>query len=208
MQEIVPVSGTVRDEAISKAPEQVGDQVRAAETPSAGPDDPRPSPLDNPALREIMGQPFVERFQALMRQIEIAEDMIRRRSEREPQFAERFDRAFVMLRWCQPSVVTEAVYRAHVDELLNRIGRHEGLQPGTRAEVLTLLCIVGMDRGLSGSNLALFAQLFEECLGRPLPGLKNPETPGQTAKAHELLAELSRRLAQVWRDVTEGELAC
>ncbi|MFL6600744.1 MAG: hypothetical protein ACJ8R9_05380 [Steroidobacteraceae bacterium] len=208
MHEIVPVSGTVPNEGISKPSGEARDQGRAAETPAPRPNDPRSALLDNPALREIMGQPFLERRQVLMEQIEIAEDMVRRASERQPQFAARFERTFVMLRWCQPSVVTEAVYRAHVDELLNRIGRNESLKSGTRAEVLTLLCIVGADRGLSGSNLALFAQLFEAVFGQPLPGLKDPEIPKETAKAGELLAELSRRLAQVWRDVTEGEITC
>jgi hypothetical protein len=202
MPEIVPVSGPVRDEDISKPPGESGDAVRP-------PDDPWSALLGNPVLREIMGQPLLERLPALLQQIDIAEDMIRRASEREPQFADRFDGAFVMLGWCQPTVVTAALYRAHVDELLNRIGRNESLKSGTKAEVLTLLCLVGVDRGLSGSNLALFAQLFEQVFGQPLPGLRDLEIPKETAKTHELLAELSRRLALAWRDLNEkGELAC
>ena len=210
MDETLPISGPVHNEDVSKPLSKLGDCALAARmgVPNLA-EDPRDPQSDNFAVCEVLGGPLFERFHALMHQIEIAEELLHRASEIEPQFAARFDSAFVMLRWCLPVAVTDVVYRAHIDELLNRIGRNESLEAGTRAEVLILLCTAGVHKGLSSRSAALFAQLFEQLFGKPLPGSNDSEHPADTTGTHDLFVELSRRLAQSWRKVkAQGDHTC
>jgi hypothetical protein len=149
-------------------------------------------------VREVFGEDLTRGLETVLEQISIAEEAIRAAGIREPHLAPRFNEAFAMLRWWCPVSVTPLIYHSHVEELLARVSRNEGLEPGTKAEVLTVLSQVGIERGLGGAMRHLFATLFEELSEQPFPEPKEPELG---ADADQLFKEISQHLARGRRDM-------
>lgn len=159
-----------------------------------------PSSMEDPFVRQIVGEELTQVVEAALQHIEVAFAMVEEASTQNPQFERRYEESFELFRWCLPVRVTELGYRAHVRELLERLAREESLRGGTKAEVLTLLCSLGPDQPLDAATRVLLERLFEEVTQCPFPETKLEVTEALDHESSERYRELAQRMIQVWRE--------
>lgn len=106
------------------------------------------------------------------------------------------------MRWQLNCQATERVFRAHVDELLDRVVRGESLEEGTMAEVLMTLSDFSVREPMSSQPAALFDEVFNAIWREESPiGKSNLHEPWDGANA-QLLAELRMKLKVETRTLT------
>jgi hypothetical protein len=137
--------------------------------------------------------PFSDAVQSAFDQMAIAEREMHTYTEQFPECGDAIDQSFVQLRWTLGTIAPEAVYTAHVRELLMRVVDGKSLQPGTKAEVLMLLSESSMVAPLGARRAALYVELFEEFY--PDAFEKRPLTIHEpwAGSSSELLDELRRK---------------
>lgn len=130
-----------------------------------------------------------------------AEDEIDAAARRHPAAAEKIQRSFLLLRPTHPRMRSQALYRSHCRELLDRVARGEDTRPGTAAECCLALSETSLRVPLRSSAVGLYARMWR------LAGL--PPAPITDASEHyEALdgavidnneAWLRHKLRQDWR---------
>jgi hypothetical protein len=100
---------------------------------------------------------------------------------------------------CPPegmSALADAVYKAHVDELIGRAVGAEALVPATKAEVLTALHYTSLKSPLQRNAQVLYERLFLEIVpkARTHPELMQVLAPSWARAADDLLVEFRRKL--------------
>jgi hypothetical protein len=130
-----------------------------------------------------------------------AEDEIDAAALRHPAAADRIRRSFLLLRPAHPRMRSEALYRSHCRELLDRVAAGEDTRPGTAAECCLALSETSLRVPLRSSAIGLYARMWR------LAGL--PPAPITDASEHyealdgELIddneAWLRHKLRQDWR---------
>ncbi len=106
--------------------------------------------------------PFPDAVQSAFDQMAIAEQEMHAYTVQFPKRGDAVDQSFVQLRWTLGTIAPEAVYTAHVRELLMRVVEGKSLQPGTKAEVLMLLSESSLIAPLDARSAALYVELFED----------------------------------------------
>ena len=94
----------------------------------------------------------------------------------------------------------EAVYRAHVRELIGRSQRGESLDPGTEVEVMYALHLASLKAPLGVIPTTLYERLFHKTLPGRLTGDDLGRDPWPGA-CDELLATMRRKLTCKGRGV-------
>jgi hypothetical protein len=92
--------------------------------------------------------------------MEWAEDEIDAATRRHPAAADRIQRSFLLLRPSSPQMRTEAVYRSHCKELLDRVAAGEDTRPGTAAECCLALSETSLKVPLRTSAVGLYARMW------------------------------------------------
>lgn len=146
------------------------------------------------ALREVLDGPLCSAIEECFQRMEIAEEAINRFADDYPERRDEINRAFGSLCWQLPVRASDRVFRAHVEELLQRVVDRASLEEATRAEVLMLLSEGSLIAPLGPQRAALFVALFEEVWGEapPLGGEVVINEPWKGA-SNELLDELRRK---------------
>jgi hypothetical protein len=127
--------------------------------------------------------------------IEIATETIKRFVEAYPGHASALNRAFMSLRWEIPGPVPDELYRAHAEELLQRVLEHESLEVGTRAEALIALSKFSLRGPLVPQYAALSEKLFLEIFGpESIPGGGPMLQESWQGASEQLLNELLQRI--------------
>jgi hypothetical protein len=140
-------------------------------------------------------------LEPLFLNMEWAEEEITTAQERHPAAAERLDRSFRLLTPTHSLMSTEAVYRAHCRELLDRVARGEDTRPGTAAECCLALHDTSLKVPLKTSAVGLYARLL------PLAQIRLPEVGDALvhyealtgSRMDDLEAWLRAKLRQSWR---------
>lgn len=98
------------------------------------------------------------------------------------------------------------LYRAHCQELLERIELGEDTRPGTRAEVLAAMMVAAGAAPLGSEGLALVERLFGELLPVELERLLSGRvaTERWEGQVDADLVEARRKLAKPWRELRHG----
>jgi hypothetical protein len=120
---------------------------------------------------------------------------------RHPDAADRIERSFALLRPTDGLTRTEAAYRSHCRELLDRLAAGEDTRPATAAECCVALCETSLRVPLSTSAAGLYARMWR-LAGLPTVDLADAgehyeALEGSRIDEHE--AWLRRRLRQDWR---------
>ena len=137
--------------------------------------------------------PFSDAVQSAFEQMAIAEREMQAHTVQFPECSDAIDQSFVQLRWTLGTIAPEAVYTAHVLELLMRVIDGKSLQPGTKAEVLMLLSEGSMVAPFGARCAALYVELFDEFY--PDAFQERPLTIHEpwAGSSSELLDELRRK---------------
>lgn len=145
-------------------------------------------------LHELLGS-FGPAIEDCFRRMALAERALAQCCARHPRHAQRIDGAFRILSWRLPVRVTDSLYLAHVDELLQRVVYGHGVAEGTHAEVLVFLNSASLRAPLGQQAAALYAELFRSLLHTEalFENDKTPVEPWPGARA-ELLKTLCRDL--------------
>lgn len=152
------------------------------------------------AMRELFGE-AANVIESTFRQIEIADELIRKASRRHPHRAEPLRRSFLAMRWLLKSFsVTDELYTAHVTELVERVVSGEKLAPGTRAEALAALSHTSLKGPFTQQPSALFEELFCQIYPRRTQGEPRYFAEPWAGASKEILTDLRRQLAAPERD--------
>jgi hypothetical protein len=138
--------------------------------------------------------PAFEDMAEVFRRIKIADEAIKAFAKRSPFHESALDRSFLALRWQLPGTVPDRVYRAHVEELLQRVIAGESLVEGTRAEVMFALSGTTLIAALGQQAAALYKQLFSEIWGADSSFTQPVSREPWPGALNELLHELRRRV--------------
>ena len=117
----------------------------------------------HPAFMAAMG-PHSEYVQGFARRVDLAVEAIARACARQPDQSELINGAFAILVWRMPLPPTDGLFAAHIDELLQRVVEGTSVAPATRAEVLTILCMLSLKGPLDQPSAALMAILMRDLL--------------------------------------------
>jgi hypothetical protein len=136
-----------------------------------------------------------------------ADEEIEAALHRHPAATDRIWGSFLLLQPTQPLMRTEAVYRAHSRELLDRVARGDDTRPGTAAECCAALSEVSLRAPLRSSAVGLYARMWR-LAGLPPTALTDVSEhyealDGALIDDHE--AWLRRRLRQDWRVLPEPD---
>jgi hypothetical protein len=143
----------------------------------------------------LVGPDLGETIRDQTRQRELAMDVAVERMIRAARYFTFFPKLLPCLVWQLPARVTDQVYRAHVEELLDREMALQRLQPGTRAEVLTLVGSSVACGPVDADIANVFLVLCWEVLGDSFCAAHGlPRKPSWTPETWQLFQELSRRL--------------
>ena len=152
------------------------------------------------AMRELFGETATV-IESTFRQIEIADELIRRASRRHPHRAEPLSRSFLAMRWQLESFsVTDELFTAHVTELLERVVKGEKLASGTCAEALAALSHTSLKGPFTQQPSALFEELFRQIYPRWMQGEPSYFAEPWPGASKEMLRDLRRQLAVPERD--------
>jgi hypothetical protein len=144
-------------------------------------------------LKEIGAGGLLGTLQSALDQMAIAEQEIKRCTERFPGNRVDIRRAFVQLRWVLETPIPEVVYRAHVQELLTRVVNDQSLMRGTKAEVLMLLSHASQMAPLPTRHVALYVMLFDELYPQAFAGPPIVIQEPWRGASGELLEELRHK---------------
>lgn len=141
---------------------------------------------------DVLG-PITDAVQSAFDQMAIAEREMQAYTAQFPDCGDAIQQTFVQLRWTLRTVAPEAVYVAHVRELLMRVVERRSLRPGTKAEVLMLLSENSLVAPLGARSAALYVALFDELY--PDAFSDRPVTIHEpwAGSSSELLDELHRK---------------
>lgn len=148
----------------------------------------------HPLIRGVLGETVSSGIEALFRRFDIAEEAIKRYVRRYPDRTHVIDQAFGVLRWELGEPVVDELFRAHCEELLQRVIENKSLEDGTRAEALTALSYTSLRGPLVSQYAALAEKLFLEMFGSEAlggPAMLNEPWPGAS---QALLDELRQQL--------------
>jgi hypothetical protein len=127
--------------------------------------------------------------------MQYAEEEIEAMAQARPEAAQRIrTEGFRYIAWHPGTQVTEAVYRAHARELLERLVEGLDLRPGTRAECLMAMSGASQRAPLNATATRLALDLFQQVFGELAGDEPLPPEPYAGAAA-ELHAQLQRKLA-------------
>ena len=134
-----------------------------------------------------------------------ADEEIEAAQHRHPAATDLIGDSFVLLRPTQPLMRTEAVYRAHCRELIDRVAGGEDTRPGTAAECCAALSEASLRAPLRSSAVGLYARMWRAA-GLPPTALTDVSDhyealDGSLIDSHETW--LRRRLRQDWRVLPE-----
>ena len=158
---------------------------------------------ENAVATKLFGPQFVPRLLSTLDQIRTAELLVREAQQQHPESAALLNENLVQLQWWipEPEVFSDTLYRDHAQELLLRIIQCERLQPGTRAEVLSLLFMLAKRHSLTKQTGSLMESLSVEVF-KLRPSEPNWMIELQTdAERTQLLAELRDMLSSDWREL-------
>lgn len=159
-------------------------------------------------ILEILG-PIGTCLSDCFHRMTLAEQAIKRFCARHPRHAKRLNRAFGILNWYLPERVLDAIYVAHLDELLQRVVDGHSVSEGTRAEVLAFLSLASLRAPMGHQAAAAYAALFRELLGAEAQFEDDtyPVEPWRGAAA-EVVADLRRKLSvadRIYSEKGDGE---
>lgn len=152
---------------------------------------------DGPRLAEMMalvGGPTT--ILAAFRRMEIAEEEIAEAKRRSPRARKRLHEAFRFL--CPPEVLREksdALYRAHVRELLGRVKRGEPLEPGTDAEVLAVFSETSLRAPLASDFAHAMSVVFFRVFPDADPDMHTGRE-GWAGRTSEIIADVRRKVSR------------
>lgn len=153
----------------------------------------------------MLGEAACSAFESEFHLIEIAEQTIKRFVDRYPSHASLLNRAFLALQWQLRMPVRDELYRAHAQELLQRVVDHKPLEEGTAAEALVAISDISLRIPLVSEYAALAEKLFLEIFGPDAIG--GPDQPmfhePWLGALEELLNELRRRIRVPSRQLTQ-----
>lgn len=102
--------------------------------------------------------------------IEIADCAIREAIQRHPEAADRLNECFMLLR--PPSMMQPLFYRAHCDQLLERVACGGDVAACTDAELLVALADTSLKAPMNTEGASLYAYLFLHCAAEIDPPLR------------------------------------
>jgi len=159
----------------------------------------------NELVNELIDPRFSNALDRLFRAMEIAEEEITKAQERWPEKRKEIWDMFkyLGLGTCTiPEGYADQVYRAHCQEILERVVGGEDLRPGTDAECMVALCEMSQVAPLCFPAVCLYRKLFERRLRYdPSPEVASFE---EWTGSSELESELRKRLARE-RDCQKAE---
>lgn len=165
--------------------------------------------LNNPGVREILGEGISSLLDSTFAEIAIAEEEIA--AVRGTDEVDRDDPvwgAFLLLQPTHELMRTEFVYRAHCREILRRVSDGEDTRPGTDAEMSCAISDASMRVPLHGAVVLVQARIFHrtfpekfEQLGYDLDS--NEKVHG--AEADEWETTLRHKARQEWRKSTAAK---
>ena len=153
-------------------------------------------------LADLAPKEIVSTIARTFELMEIAEEEIARaRSTLKPKVlgsrerSERINQAFKALMPGALLNLTDAVYRHHCREIIDRADQGEDLRPGTESEVLHMLMQTSLRSPLNSSGQALYERLFKNIVGK-LPEDWEPTPEAWKGQADEMLHDARKRLAR------------
>jgi hypothetical protein len=199
----VPPSGQSRQRESRPESESVGDPGSpSSERPERS--DRKRSLLDEPIVREVLGEKLTFLLSVMSAQMQIADELWNDYGQRYPSHREKFHDCVRGLGLCLDVFPNAQVYANHVRELLQRVVDGESQAPATAAEVLSWLLKTGLESRLEPPRIALATRLFDQIIGAAaLPLAARQAVPVvEPAVVDATLSELRVELAQVSREVT------
>jgi hypothetical protein len=154
----------------------------------------------HPDVRALLGDSFLDAFESTMTIMGWGEDLIETMCRTHPEHADRIWHSFKLLRPTDDKMGTEAVYRSHCAEIIERVIAHEDTRPGTAAECCIACCETSQIAPLTAAGTGVYLRLWAKA---GLPGLddiaRDPYEAirGEVIDDHE--RELRRKLKQDWR---------
>lgn len=159
----------------------------------------------HPDVRTLLGDSFLDAFESTMTIMGWGDEQIEGMTRTHPEHADRIWHTFTLLRPTHERMGTEAVYRSHCTEIIERAIAHEDTRPGTAAECCIACCEASQIAPLTTAATGLYLRLWEKA---GLPGLDDitrepyEAIKGETIDDHE--RELRRKLKQDWRALPEA----
>ncbi|GEM29130.1 hypothetical protein NN3_01370 [Nocardia neocaledoniensis NBRC 108232] len=157
-------------------------------------------------LSAVAGSEFTQTLFAIFSQLEWAEDEIRRAQHRHPDVADVLHHSFPLLTATEERMATEFVYRAHAQELLDRVATGVSTKPGTSVEVVLSLMRASLVTPLNTTAFGLYVRMWRQA------GLPEVNGLGDDVSRHyeavnasgidEFEATARRKLAQSSRVLT------
>ncbi|MBF6290190.1 hypothetical protein [Nocardia cyriacigeorgica] len=149
-----------------------------------------------PILRELTGSEFTKSLLATFRQLEWAEDEIRRAQQAHPDVADVLHHSFSLLSATEERMATEFVYRAHARELLERVATGVSTKPGTSVEVVLSLMRASLVTPLNTTAFGLYARIWRQAGLPAVAGLGEHYEALNASRIDEFEAIARRKLAQ------------
>jgi hypothetical protein len=142
-----------------------------------------------------------QELDSILRSVVRAEEEIEAAHRRHPTAGDRIGRSLTLLRPTFALMRTEAVYRSHCWELLDRVARGVDTRPGTAAECCIALSETSLRVPLSTSAAGLYVRMWTLAQLPPVELADNREhyEALEGARIDELEAWLRTKLRQPWR---------
>lgn len=159
--------------------------------------------LDNPDVREVLGEGLVGVLESTFAHVKIAEEeIVKFRGTDEVDRDDPIWKAFPLLAATDDLMRTEFIYRAHCQEILRRVRDGVDTRPATDAEMSCGISHASMNVPLNGATVLVQARIFHRTYPEKFPLLgydldSNEKVHG--VEADELMHELRRKGQQEWR---------
>jgi hypothetical protein len=166
----------------------------------------------HPDVRALLGDSFLSVYESTMTIMEWGEDLIETMGRTHPEHADRIWHSFMLLKPTDKLMGTEAVYRSHCTEIIERVIAHEDTRPGTAAECCIACCVTSQIAPLTAAGTGLYLRLWEKAGLPALDGVSREPYEairGEVIDDHE--RELRGKLKQDWRTlpkVIEHKTGC
>ncbi|HEV3071879.1 MAG TPA: hypothetical protein VGY76_10700 [Solirubrobacteraceae bacterium] len=154
----------------------------------------------HPDVRALLSDSFLDAYELMMGFMGWGEDHIDAMCRSHPEHADRIWHSFKLLRPTADLMRTEAVYRAHCTEILERVIAREDTRPGTAAECCIACCEASLLAPLTPAGTGVYLRLWAKA---GLPGMDDiarepyEALRGKAIDEHERV--LRRKLKQDWR---------
>ena len=122
-------------------------------------------------------------------------------ASRHPDAAAAIEDSFPLLRPTHPLLCSEAVFRAHCVELLDRVAHGADTRPGTAVECCVVLSTVSLEVPLPTYAVGLYARMWRQA-GLPANELADAGTHYEAiagSQIDDFEADLRQRLSRDWR---------